>query len=240
MNGQQPPPPSSVPPIQPAPQYYPPPRRSGLGCFGCGCLTVLILGFVCLGGLLGTGWYLYHKLSTNNIISDTPISVVLEQPTDAQYQTAETSLNRLKAANNERREETVAFTAADVNALLARHPDFRDLEGHARVDIADSVMTISLSAPLDIVWSSKKRRWFNGIVRFSGRFEDGEFRLDIKSARGGDYDVPEYILSKMNDAVADAFTDNSDEWRRELGVDLRRVKRMTLEGDKLIVTTKAQ
>ena len=237
MNGQ---PPSSVPPIQPAPQYYPPPRRSGMGCFGACCLTSLIVGFICIVGVLGTGWYFYHKLASNNIISDSPTSVPLEQPTDAQYQSAETSLNRLKTASKESREETVAFTAADLNALLARNPDFHDLEGHVRVDIAESVMTVSLSAPLDKFWSSGKRRWFNGIVRFSGRYEDGEMKLNILSARGGDYDVPDYILNRMNDSVSEAITDNNDEWRRELGVDLRRVKRMSIEGDKLIVTTKAQ
>src|SRR3982751_1995342 len=235
MNGQ---PPSSVPPIQPAAHYYPPPRRSGMGCFGACCLSVLVLGFICIVGALGTGWYFYHKLASNNIISDSPTSVVLEQPTDAQYQAAETSLDRLKAANNERREETVAFTAADLNALLARHPDFHDLAGHARVDIADSVMTVSLSAPLDMLWSRGKRRWFNGIVRFTGRYEDGDFQLNILSARGGDYDVPDYILSRLNSSVDEVITDNTDEWRRELGVDLRRVKRMSIEGDKLIVTTK--
>lgn len=211
-----------------------------MGCFGACCLSVLVVGFLCLAGVLGTGWYVYHKLAKNNIISDSPISVVLEKPTDAQYQTAEASLNRLKAANNERREETVAFTAADLNALLARHPDFHDLEGHVRVEIADSVMTITLSAPLDVFWSSKKRRWFNGIVRFSGRYEDNEFQIDIKSARGGEYEVPEYILARLNSSISEAIVDNSDEWRRELGVDLRRVKRMSIDGDKLIVTTKAE
>ena len=238
MNGQPPLPPSSVPPIQPAPVHYPPPPRSG--CFGPCCLTLLVIAFIGIVGVLGTGWYVYHKLSSNNIISDAPISVVLEQPTDAQYQTAETSLNQLKAASKERREETVAFTAADLNALLARNPDFKDFEGHTRVQIANSVMTINLSAPLDVFWSSKKRRWFNGIVQFTGRYEDGEFQIDLQSARGGEYDVPEYILGRMNSAVSEAIMDNSDEWRRELGFDIRRVKRMSLEGDKLIITTKAQ
>ena len=211
-----------------------------MGCFGACCLTTLIVGFICLVCVVGTGFYVFHKLASNNIISDSPTSVVLEQPTDAQYQAAETSLNRLKTASYEHREETIVFTAADLNALLARHPDFHDLEGHARVDIAESVMTVSLSAPLDVFWSSKKRRWFNGIVRFSGRYDDGDFQLNILSARGGEYEVPDYILSRMNNSVGEAITDNADEWRRELGVDLRRVKRMSIEGDKLIVTTKAQ
>jgi hypothetical protein len=167
--------------------------------------------------------------------------VQLEQPTEAQYQAADTSFTKLKAAANERREETVSFTAADLNALLARHSDFRDLSGHARVEIADSTMTISLSAPLDgFLWSSKKRRWFNGIVRFTGGYENGEFQINIDSARGGEYEVPDYILSRVNKNLSQVISDNTDEWRHEAGVDLRRVKRMSIEGDKLIVTTKAE
>jgi hypothetical protein len=237
MNGQPPP---AVPPIQPAPQYYPPPR-SGMGCFATCCLSLLILGFVCIAGVLGTGWYVYHKLASNNIISDAPIAIQVEQPSEAQYQTAESSLTKLKTAANERREETVSFTAEDLNALLARDPDFRDLAGHARIEIADSTMTVSLSAPIDsFLWSSKKRRWFNGIVRFTGRYENDEFQMNIESASGGDYDVPSYILSRVNSNISQVITDNTDDWRRELGVDLRRVKRMSIEGDKLIVTTKAE
>lgn len=211
-----------------------------MGCFGACCLTVIILGFVCIAGVLGTGWYFYHKLASNNIISDAPISVQLEAPTEAEYQAADQTLEKLKTAANEKREETFSFTGRDLNALLARNPDFKDLEGHARVEIADSTMTISLSAPLDMFWSSHKRRWFNGIVRFTGRYENGEFQVDIRSARGGDYEVPESILSRLNSTLSENLTDNTDDWRRESGVDLRRVKRMSIEGDKLIITTKAE
>jgi uncharacterized protein YdeI (BOF family) len=209
-----------------------------MGCFATCCLSLIILGFVCIAGMLGTGWYFYHKLVKNKIISDAPIAVQLEQPTEAQYQAAESSLEKLKTASNENREETVSFTGADLNALLARNPDFRDFEGHARVEIADSVMTVSLSAPLDMFWGSGKRRWFNGIVRFTGRYEDGEFQLDVRSARGGEYEVPESILSQLNKNFSQTLTDNTDDWRRSSGVDLRRVKRMSIEGDKLIITTK--
>jgi hypothetical protein len=213
-----------------------------MGCFAKGCLTLLILGFLFIGGVLFTGWYVFHKLATNNIISDAPIAVPLEQPSETQYQEAESSLNRLKTASSESREETVSFTAADLNALLARSSDFRELEGHARVEIANSTMTISLSTPLDgVFWGSKnRRRWFNGIVRFSGRYESGEFQVKLESARGGEYDVPDYILSRVNKNIGEIITDNLDDHRFESGLDLRRIKRMSIEDDKLVVTTKAR
>ena len=212
-----------------------------MGCFATGCLTLLVIGFLFIAGVIGTTWYVFHRLASTNVISDRPIAVQLEQPTEAQYQVAENSLARLKTAASERREETASFTAADLNALLARHPDFRDLEGHARIEIANSTMTISLSAPLDgVFWSSRaKRRWFNGIVTFTGRYDNGEFQVNLESARGGDFDVPGYILSHVNSNINEVLTDNLDDFRFESGLDFRRIKRLSIEGDKLIVTTKA-
>lgn len=213
-----------------------------MGCFAKGCLTVLILGFLCIAGVIGTTWYVFHRLASTHVISDSPIAVQLDQPSEAQYQAAENSLTQLKTAASERREQTVAFTAADLNALLARDPDFRDLEGHARVEIANSTMTIMLSAPLDgVFWGSKnRRRWFNGIVTFTGRYENGEFQINLESASGGDYEVPGYVLSHVNSNINQVLSENIDDWRREAGVDLRRVKTATIQGDKLIVTTKAE
>lgn len=213
-----------------------------MGCFAKGCLTILVLGFLFIAGVIGSCWYVYHKLATNNLISDAPAAVPLEQPTDAQYRAAEGSLANLKEAAAQSREATVAFTAADLNALLAKNPDFRELEGHARVEIANSVMTISLSAPLDgWLWSSGKKRWFNGTVRFTGRYESGEFRIKIESARGGEYDVPDYVLSRASPSIEKVINENIDDLKfGDSGIDLRRVKRIALEGDKLVVTTKAE
>ena len=98
-----------------------------MGCFAKGCLTILILGFLCIAAVVGSCWYVYHKLATNNLISDAPAAVQLEQPSEPQYRAAEDSLARVKSANTSSREATVAFTAADLNALLAKDPDFRDL-----------------------------------------------------------------------------------------------------------------
>ena len=211
-----------------------------MGCFAKGCLTILIIGGLFIFAVIGTGWYVLHKLASNNLISDSPTLVQVEPPTDAQYQAAESSLNRVKEAATAKREETVSFTAADLNALLAKNPDFRDFEGHARVEIADSIMTINLSAPLNRLWSSRKPRWFNGTVRFTGNYEDGEFQVTLLSASGGDYEVPGYVLSSINSNIDRPMMEAFDDLRGEdnTGIDLRRVKRMVIDGDKLIITTK--
>jgi hypothetical protein len=226
------------PPPLSQPQYIPP--RQGSGCCAKGCLTLLILGFLFLACVVGSSWYLYHKLATNNLISDTPVDLRLEQPSDAQYRAAEDALTRVKSAKEANREETVAFTAADLNALLARDPDFEDLKGHVRVDIQNSAMTINVSAPLKMLrMSSLKGRWFNGILRFRGGYESSLFRVTIESARGGEYEVPGFIISSVNTTINESLNENTGDWQKDAGGSefWRHVKSLKIEGDKVLVTT---
>jgi hypothetical protein len=225
------------PPPLSQPQYVPP--RQGSGCCAKGCLTLLILGFLCVAGVVGSCWYIYHKLATNNLISDAPADLRLEQPSETQYRAAEETLGRVKNAN---REETVAFTAADLNALLARDPDFEDLKGHVRVDIQNSAMTINVSAPLKMLqMSSMRGRWFNGILRFQGGYESGLFRITIESARGGEYEVPGFIISSVNTTINQSLNENTGNWQNDAGGSefWRHVKSLKIEGDKVVVTTQA-
>lgn len=230
MNGAPPPIPSR-PPIQPAPQ--------GMGCFAKGCLTLLIVGFLFLACVLGGSWYLYVK-TVDNLTSPAPADVQVQPPSESQFQTAENSMNRLREAVAANTETTAEFTAADLNALFARDAAFSDWRGRVRVEIADSTMTIALSAPLHSIPLPRiKNRWFNGTARFSFTYDSGTFSFDIKSAEAGGHQVPDLFLtdstiSSFNDSMNKSFRDEV----RDNGSDFwNHVKRMSLEGDKLVVTT---
>jgi len=215
-----------------------------MGCFAAGCLTVLIAGFILLAGLIGGTWYLYVK-TVNNLTSRAPADVQIEPPSESQFQAAENSMARLKEAIANNKETTVEFTAADLNALFARDLDFKKWRGRTRFEIADSTMTIALSAPLNsIPLPSVKKRWFNGTARFSFIYESGTFSFDIKSVEAGGHHVPDILLSSsfisafdesMNRSFRDELTKNdqgSEFWNH--------VKAMSLEGDKLVVTTQSE
>jgi hypothetical protein len=227
------------PPLPSQPQYQPP--REGMGCFAKGCLTLLIVGFLFLACGIGGTWYLYVKM-VDNLTSPASADVQVQPPSESQYQTAETSMNRLREAVADNKETTVEFTAADLNALFARDAAFSDWRGRIRIEIADSTMTIALSAPLHSIPLPRiKNRWFNGTARFSFKYEGGTFSFDIKSAEAGGHQVPDVFLSdssisSFNDSMNKSFRnevkghdDGSEFWNH--------VKRMSLEGDKLVVTT---
>jgi len=213
-----------------------------MGCFAKGCLTFLIIGFILMAGVIAGGWYIYFK-TVDNLTSRAPADVQIVAPTESEFQTAESKMERLRKAPAPNEETTVEFTAADLNALFARDPDFEDLRGKVRIEIANSIMTIAVSAPLrSIPLPRMKNRWFNGTARFSFTYDSGKFSFDIKSAEAGGHDVPDFFLSSFNSSFDDSM--NRD-FLNELRSDSddpefwNRVKTMRLVGDKLIVTTKA-
>jgi hypothetical protein len=140
-------------------------------------------------------------------------------------------------------ETSVEFTGPELNYLIQSNSDWDFLRGRSRIDIADSTMTVALSAPLDrLPWPGFKGRWFNGTVRFSMTYASGEFQLEIISAEANGSRFPDALLSRFNSSFDDAM---NDEFRKEVRKNTRQsdfwrhVKSISLQGDKLVITTKA-
>jgi hypothetical protein len=215
-----------------------------MGCFAKGCLTVLIVGFILIAGVIGSAWFIFNK-AVNNLTSAGSATVQIEQPSEAQFQAAEDSLARLNKAIANGEEATVEFTSADLNALLARDEDFKEFRGRARIDIADSMMTIDLSVPLDSIrWRRLQRRWFNGTARFGLSYSSGQFRIDLESAEAGGHRLPgrfisETFMSSFNDGLNESFQEKLREYATGETF-WEHVKSIALTGDKLVVTTQAE
>lgn len=213
-----------------------------MGCFAKGCLTFFILGFLFIALVIGGGW-LFYKKTFNNLTSTGPADVRTETPTAAQTKAAETSRAQLDEAMSRKQETTVEFTGPEVNHLLQRDSDLSFLRGRSRIDIADSIMTVTLSAPLDALsWPGLKGRWFNGTVRFGMSYGSGIFQVDVKSAEANGHDFPAAFLSTFNSSfnrsMNKAFQEELS--RNEDGNEFwNRVKSISLQGDKLVITTKA-
>jgi len=243
MIGQPPPPPpppaAPVPPNQPAPVYYPPPRQ-GMGCFARGCLTILIVGFLCIA-IVGIGGWFFYKKTFNNLTSTAPIDVQVQKPTVDQVKTAEDSAARLDEAIARNQETTLEFTGPELNYLLQRNTDWDFLRGRTRIDIADSTMTVAMSAPLDsLPWPGLKGRWFNGTVRFSMTYTSGSFQFELISAEANGNQFPSTFLSSFNSTFSESA---NEEFQKELTKNRanefwNHVKSVSLQGDKLIITTR--
>jgi hypothetical protein len=204
-----------------------------MGCFAKSCLTVFILGFLCVAVVGVGGWYFYKK-TFNNLTSTAPAEVRAEPPTPAQTKAADESATRLDEAIASNKETTIEFTGPELNYL----------RGRSRIEIADSTMTVALSAPLSsLPWPGLKDRWFNGTLRFSMTYGSGTFQLEIISAEANGNEFPSRFLSAFNSSFNDSM---NEEFQKELRKNNREnefwthVKSISLQGDKLIITTKAE
>jgi hypothetical protein len=212
-----------------------------MGCFAKGCLTVLVLGFFLIAVVGVSGWWFYKK-TFNSLTSAGPADVRIEAPTPEVIQKAEISQARLDEAIAKNQETAVEFTGPELTVLLAREADLDFLRDRCRIEIANSLMTVTLSAPLDkLPWPGLKGRWFNGTLRFSLEYANGAFEVDILSAEANGREFPDVMLSAFNTSFEEAMnTSFQDELRKDdrNSEFWRHVKTMKLEGDKLVLTTK--
>jgi len=137
-------------------QTEPPPKR-GMGCFGKGCVTFIVLAILLVVvGAGGTYWSLRHVY-----LSDKPVPIPeVTAPTETSAVTpAETSapapversaevrerLDTMKKAARVHEQTDMELSAADINALIAAN---RKSRGTASVGINGGVLQAQFSIPL--------------------------------------------------------------------------------------------
>jgi hypothetical protein len=135
----------------------PPPKR-GMGCFGKGCLILIVVAILLVVvGVGGTYWSLRHVY-----LSDKPAPIPeATAPTETSAATpGETSvgtpseksavvrerLDTMKKAAKAHEQTEVELTAADINALIAAN---RKSRGTASVGIDGTVLQAQFSIPLE-------------------------------------------------------------------------------------------
>jgi hypothetical protein len=210
-----------------------------MGCFAIGCVTVLVVGFLMIA-VVGVGGWWFYKTTFRNLTSSGPSDVRIEAPTPEVVQKAESSKARLDQAIARNEETTIELTGPELAVLLSRDADLDFLRDRTRIDISNSIMTVTLSAPLRALkWPGMKDRWFNGTVRFGMTYANGEFEIDVQSAEANGREFPDIFVSGFNNSFTDAMNEAFQDARgRHHNEFWNHVKTMKLEGDKLVLTTK--
>lgn len=206
-----------------------------------GCLGIFAVMAVAVALLLAGIWWMYAK-SVDALTADAPIAVTMEAPSDEQVAAATQKVEQLRTAALTKQVVTMEFTAAELNALIARHPSFSDLRGKARVSIANSELTLDLSVPLrDIPLPRVRSRWFNGSVRFALAYDEDQFTLGVRSLSANSQDIDLSYLQAMAEDINRRFNEGFDSKQRENAQSnefWENVRSMEVRGDRLIITTK--
>lgn len=236
----------NTPPVNTPPATQPVviiPPKDGCGCFAKGCLIFLIACFALTLLVCAGSWIFYGRL-VERYTSNAPVDVRVGAPSDAEIQMAEAKLSRLREGVANNQETTVHFTTGDLNALIARDPDFSEMRGHARVGLVDSDMIIEISVPLtESKLPGLRGHWLNGTARFSFGYANGGFSFDPKSAEAGGRSLPGVFLShsfssSFSDHFSKSFHESMTKKEKEAGIEFwDHIRSITLRDGEMIVTT---
>ena len=227
-----------APPIMQTPR----PASSGMGCFAKGCLALIIAGLVLVAVFVGGSFFVLNR-AMQAFTSTQPVQIQLRQATPAERQVAKAKLDTLRSAARNHQETTIEFNADELNALIANEPEFRGARGHARVAIVNSIASLDVSAPLDSIhWKRLKGRWFNGNIQFGFSYVDDNFNFDIRSAEANGHQFPRAILTSdflhsFNRSFNESFHRESAK-HADVNNLWPHIKMASLQGDKLVVTTR--
>jgi len=135
----------------------PPPKR-GMGCFGKGCLTLIVLAILLIVvGVGGTYWSLRHvylsdkpapipeATAPDETSAAPPGEASVATPSEKSVEVRE-RLDTMKQAARAHEKNGVELTAADINALIAAN---RKSRGAASVGIDGTVAQAQFAIPLE-------------------------------------------------------------------------------------------
>ena len=231
------------PPAQPA---VPPPQvpksKGGCACCAMGCTTMFVVALVGLAMIVGICVWGFGKL-VNEYTATEPIAIQTTA-SEAEFTSANAKLDSVRAAAHDKKSVTVEFTAAEINALIARHPDFADMRGKFRVALANSLMTLDMSVPLREIHLPRIRdRWLNGTARFGMIYHEGNFSFSLRSLTASGHDLSMSFMQSFSTAFNERFNEGFNKSRNEneRSNDFwESVKTLAVIDDKLVLTTMSE
>ncbi|MEO5720962.1 MAG: hypothetical protein ABIR71_05770 [Chthoniobacterales bacterium] len=229
------------PAAQPAvPPTQIPKSKGGCACCAMGCTSMFVLLLVGMAMIIGLLWWGLGEVVKEYTASG-PIAIATET-TDAEYAAAEQKYNALAAAARARQTVTVQLNASEVNALIARHPEFADMRGKFRVAMADSLMTLEMSVPLrEINLPRIRDRWLNGSARFGLLYHDGNFNFSLRGLSANERELSMQFLQNFAGAFNEKFNERFHEKRRERDRThdfWEIIRTLAIVDDQLVITTK--
>jgi hypothetical protein len=118
-------------------------KKSGLGCFGCGCaiLLVIVVLFVVLA-VVGTRLaYTWGQSYT----SPSPVTVATTDRGDAVYSAAKQKVESFGDAFERLQPATLHLSSDEINTLIARDSDYAQLRGHLHVTLHEDEVILDSS-----------------------------------------------------------------------------------------------
>lgn len=214
-------------------QQQRPERKEGMGCFLFGCLTLTI---ICLVGAVGIFFAVRSFVGSyvEEYTEDAPRVLPQASLSDDQLRAAKQKFESFRSAlTSGQSGSRLELTAAEINALLAASPEFKEFRENLVISIEGNRLRGDLSLPLAQFGYSGK--YLNGQAEFLVRHQNGRLvvMLDTLTVRGKP--APEEIMAELRtENLAEELGDVP-----EYAVVLDRLKNVEIKDNTLILETGA-
>ncbi len=166
-------------------------KKSGCGCFGCGCL-VIIAFFAAL--IIGTYFFVNHLVMTYS--TDTPIQLSEVEGSDEDYRAIEEKFMHFQAGlHGTEAPVPLVLTDKEINLYLAKQPDLNEISDKIRVKIDNDKIGVMVNVPLaDFGW---KERYISGEGALKAAIENGEATITIESLTFNGNKLPDEAMKQL-------------------------------------------
>ena len=187
----------------PAPAWFEPPpkQKKGIGCFGKGCLILIVCLLLLSAVFLGVGYMSIRYTVTASSPRELPTVVTSETEEQAVQQRWE----NFKSATRDHEPATevvdaaqartpprIEFSASDINQLIAAN---RNSRGKAFVSIENNVGHVQVSIPLEKV--GFPGRYLNGDFDVTASPDGDPWKIRVTKTSLSGVDIPEKMLNSL-------------------------------------------
>ena len=184
----------------------PPPKRRG--CLFYGCLTCVVLALVTV--LLAVLGVRAVKNKINAYTDAQPVQMPMVEMSDTEF----TSLKQRVTSFGEAMEqgkpvEPLILTERDINALLAKSPNTKELADKVYVSVNGGQVKGQVSIPLSGLGWLGKGRYLNGEATFEVSLENGVLIVTAQEVKVKGKLLPESFMKRLRqeNLAKDAYKD---------------------------------
>jgi hypothetical protein len=173
-------------------------KKRGPGCFGCGCLVLLVAIILLVGGGAGV-FYLLHTKGMA-VTATTPAPVPTFDGGDALYSATVQKTNAFGQALQQNQPTTLELTADEINTIIARSPNLAASQVHAFITMTGNVARIQAAVPTNLLPGGMlKDRYLNVDFSFTPGFDPDSknVSVNLQSLQFGSDNIPKENLTAM-------------------------------------------
>jgi len=198
----------------------------GCGCFGIGCLVVVIVGGIVLGLLGFAGWQVYQ--GALGFTEEGPRELPQVEVDPGHFNELQ---QRLTAFEQMEGDAQLRLSAEDLNQFVHNSPQLQEARDAVYFEIADGITYSQVSIPLTQV-PFMSDRWVNGRLGLQLSIQDGQPTVRVESLTVGGKPAPSAFMDQVQkqDLGQDLMQNP------EVAKALKGVKSLNVEGNEIILS----